>query len=79
MKIISKNYWKEKKVFKQISIKFGGFYLIEMILAQTVLWTSTLKYRSASTTNIKVFRLLTRLKIKAIAFYVTGAAALSAS
>jgi len=32
MKIISKKYWQDMKNFiEQISIKFGGFYLIKMI------------------------------------------------
>jgi len=53
MKLISKKYWQAMKNFvslesheKQISIKFGGFYLIKMNLVQTVLWTSTLKWQN---------------------------------
>jgi len=38
MKIISKKYWQGMKNFvEQISIKFGGFYLIKMNLVETVL------------------------------------------
>jgi len=38
MKIISKKYWQNIKIFvEQISIKFGGFYLIKINLVQTVL------------------------------------------
>jgi len=45
MKITSKKYRYDMKNVEQISIKFGGFYLIKMSLVQTVLWTSTSKYR----------------------------------
>jgi len=38
MKIMSKKYWQDMKTFvEQISIKFGGFYIIKMNLVQTVL------------------------------------------
>jgi len=46
MKIISKKYWQDMKNFVEpISVKFGGFYLINMNLVQSVLQTSTSKFR----------------------------------
>jgi len=48
MKIVRKKYWQDMKNFvKRISIpvKFGGFYLINMNLVQTVQRTSTPKCR----------------------------------
>jgi len=39
-------YWQDMKNFiEQIPIKYGGIYVIKMNLVQTVLSTSTLKYR----------------------------------